>query len=308
MRKLPAPDLPGSFIRHGVSLAPFTTWGVGGIAETLFTPQCRDDLLRAVEWARDNAGDFYVLGGGSNVLIADGLLETPVILTTGMSGITVRNSGDAVYMDCLAGTCLKNVISLSVKNGWSGLECLSGIPGTVGGAVAGNAGTATGAIGPEVENLLAVEKDGSTIEWAGREIAWSYRHCPLFGSEKRVAMSVTFKMRVADRQGVAEAAKRVMEMRKSQPFASRTAGCVFKNPPSGSAGRLLDASGCKGMSVGGARVSDSHANFIENDGNCTAGDIMALAALCRKKVQNAFGTSLDFEIKTMGFPGAHSDA
>jgi UDP-N-acetylmuramate dehydrogenase len=261
-------------------------------------------LSRAVGLSRDAGRDFYVLGGGSNVLIADGVLETPVILTAGISGITVKNSGDEVYVDCLAGTCLKNVVSLAVKNGWSGLESAAGIPGTVGGAVAGNAGAAEDAIGLKVESVVTVEEDGSIAEWDGQKIAWGYRHCPLFSSVKRIALSVTFRMWAADKREVAATAREVMKGRKTQPLSSRTAGCVFKNPPSDSAGRLLDASGCKGMSVGGARVSETHANFIENYGNCAAADILALATACRKKVEQAFGTVLDFEIKTMGLPDA----
>jgi len=308
MRKLSAPDLPGSYVRYNASLAQFTTWGVGGVAETLFTPCRESELIHAVMWILDNGSDFYVLGGGSNVLIADGVLETPVVLTTGMSGITVRNSGDTVFLDCISGTCLKDVISLSVKNGWSGLECAAGIPGTVGGAIVGNVGAATDCVGAAVESIATIEEDGSVMDWAGRKIDWTYRCCPLFTLRKRIVQKVTFRLSVGDKSEVAAAIKAVMEVRKSQPVMSRTAGCVFKNPSGDSAGRLLDASGCKGMCVGGARVSEAHANFIENDGNCTAGDILSLAIECRRKVEEVFGTSLDFEIKTIGIPGVYAYA
>jgi UDP-N-acetylmuramate dehydrogenase len=267
-----------------------------------------DDLASAVRWTRDNVSNFYVLGGGSNVLVGDGVIDTPVVLTAGMSGISVKTSGDEVFLECLAGTCLKDVISLSVKNGWSGLECAAGIPGTVGGAVIGNAGTATGCVGSAVESLTTIEEDGSAKEWDGSAIKWAYRYCPLFVSAKRIVMSARFRLASRGRHEVAETIKSVMSGRKSQPAASRTTGCVFKNPAGDSAGRLLDVSGCKGMSVGGARVSEAHANFIENEGNCTAADIMALALLCRKNVENMFGISLDFEIKTIGMPEVFANA
>jgi UDP-N-acetylmuramate dehydrogenase len=153
-----------------------------------------------------------------------------------------------------------------------------------------------------------MEEDGSVMDWAGQEIEWTYRCCPLFALKKRLVRKVTFRLRIGDKNEVAKAMKVVMEARKSQPVMSRTAGCVFKNPSGDSAGRLLDASGCKGMSVGGARVSEAHANFIENDGNCTAEDILSLAIECRRKVEEVFGASLDFEIKTIGIPGVYAYA
>ena len=305
---LTASDVQGPAARYNVPLARYTTWGVGGNAEVFFTPCGQDELSEAVVRARENSVDFFVLGGGSNVLIADGVIETPVILTKGMSGIVVQVFGDEVFLDCFAGTPLKKVISLCVRNGWSGLEYAAGIPGTVGGAVAGNAGTSSGYIGQAVLRIVTVEADGSVMEWNGHEIDWAYRSCPLFEGNGRIACNVTFALRVSEKKSIAETMKLVIEERKTQPISSRTAGCVFKNPPGDSAGRLLDASGCKGMTVGGARVSEIHANFIENYENCKALDILYLAASCRRRVRETFGTALDFEIKTLGIPEEAADA
>jgi UDP-N-acetylmuramate dehydrogenase len=268
----------------------------------LLSPRGVDELAAAAGWALDNAGCFFALGGGSNVLIADGIIKTPVILTTGMSGIAARISGRGVYLDCLAGTPLKNVLSLSLKNGWSGLEHAAGIPGTVGGAVAGNAGTSLGSVGSSVEAITAVERGGSIVKWSGRDIEWGYRRCSVLEDKYCIAGEVTFRLNVDDREKVASAMRSAMNGRKSQPAAARTAGCVFKNPAGDSAGRLLDASGCKGMSVGGARVSERHSNFIENSGGCAARDILRLAAMCRERVLDVFGTALDFEIRMLGIP------
>jgi UDP-N-acetylmuramate dehydrogenase len=256
-----------------------------------------------MKWIGDNGMTFHVLGGGSNVLITDGVIEAPVVLTAGMTGISATREAGAVFLDCLAGTALKEVLSLSIKNGWSGLEFAAGIPGTVGGAIAGNAGAARGSIGSVVESVTAVERDGSVVKWNASEIKWDYRSCSLFEKADRIAYSVAFRLRQSDRGRVAYSVKEAMEDRKTQPAASRTAGCVFRNPRGDSAGRLLDAAGCKGMRVGGAMVSKAHANFIENTGECTAHDILSLALTCRKMVQDAFGTSLCFEIKTIGING-----
>jgi UDP-N-acetylmuramate dehydrogenase len=254
-----------------------------------------------MKWIGDNGMDFYALGGGSNILIADGILKTPVVLTTGMAGISVRHKMGMVLLDCLAGTPMQEVLSLSVKNGWGGLEFAAGIPGTVGGAVAGNAGAVYGSVGSAVESVTAVEIGGSVVKWDAREMGWAYRSCPLFENAARIVQSVTFKLHQSNYGEVAHSIKMAMEGRKTQPAAFRTAGFVFKNPSGGSAGRLLDAAGCKGMRVGGARVSETHANFIENMGECTADDILSLALACKKMVLEAFETPLCFEIKTIGF-------
>ncbi|MCL2684468.1 MAG: FAD-binding protein, partial [Synergistaceae bacterium] len=187
MSKLQAPDLKGSIAQSYVPLAHYTTWGVGGMAETFFTPRDQDELSAVVRWTGENAEAFFVLGGGSNVLISDGVIKTPVILTKGMSEISVSVSGDEIFLDCLAGTQLKNVLSLSARNGWSGLECAAGIPGTVGGAIVGNVGTLSGYVGQAVFRIVTVEADGSVMEWNGCEIDWEYRKCPLFEDGGRIA-------------------------------------------------------------------------------------------------------------------------
>jgi UDP-N-acetylmuramate dehydrogenase len=306
MSRLSAPD-PGSFVRYNVELAPFTTWGVGGVAETFLAPGTSEELVTAVRWLHANRSGFYTLGGGSNVLISDGAIERPVLLTTGARGITVRQNGEYVFLECMAGVYIRDILVLAVREGWSGFEFTAGIPGTVGGAVAGNSGTADGNIGSVVEGIRTIETDGSVLWRNTSEIEWGYRNCSLFRESARVALAVILKLVQSDHERVSDLTKAAMLRRNSQPVKSRTAGCVFRNPKDDSAGRLLDASGCKGMSVGGARVSEVHANFIENIGGCTASDILTLAEKCRKRVFDVFGTPLRFEIKTLGFADASSD-
>ena len=307
MRSRSVPDIPDTCVRYGVPLASLVTWGVGGTAGIMFAPRTEFELSSAVSWVYSNGAGFFVLGGGSNVLISDAAFEIPVINTVRMSAITVRESGNAAYIDCLAGTPMKEVLALSLENGWSGLECAAGIPGTVGGAVAGNAGSKTGSIGSSVESIVTLEHDGCRAEWSGKDIEWGYRSCPLFEGGKRIAQSVTFRTKRSSRDEVARLTAETMRGRRSQPVSARTAGCVFKNPKGNSAGKLLDQSGCKGISIGGARVSESHANFIENHSG-SARDILSLALLCRKKVLAKFGTHLDFEVKMAGVWEVCSDA
>ncbi len=285
-----------------MSLAPFTTWDVGGIAEILISPRSEDELVSAVQWLYSKDRLFSVLGGGSNVLVADGMIDTPVLYTGALKDIEVSVIGGDVFISCGAGVLLKTLFAMSINEGWSGLEFAAGIPGTIGGAVAGNAGTVHGSIAPAVEEVETVEADGSIKRWCSADVRWSYRCCSLMRDGSFVISRIKLKLKLSDRSTVVSRAKLSAVSRKTQPSGVKTAGCVFKNTPFDSAGKLLDSSGCKGLSIGGARVSQKHANFIENYSGSSAHDITSLAMLCKDRVQNAFNVSLQFEIKPLGFP------
>ncbi|MDR1470929.1 MAG: UDP-N-acetylmuramate dehydrogenase [Synergistaceae bacterium] len=294
---------PGSvrpFVLHSRPLAPLTTWGVGGVAETLLAPRSRDELIDAVRWAQSEGEGFFTLGGGSNVLIGDGPINVPVLLTAGVSDIELRVEGASAFIDCSAGAKLSNVLGIAIKEGWSGLEFAAGIPGTVGGAITGNAGALTGSAASSVVKVRTLEEDGETVERDSADMGWSYRRCGLIEGSGRVVTGASFKLSVSTGERVRAGVKEAIEARRLQPVGCRTAGCVFKNPQGQSAGMLLDKAGCKGLVQGDARVSSVHANFIENAGGCSARDIVRLAAMCRKMVFDMFGVTLDFEIKTLG--------
>jgi UDP-N-acetylmuramate dehydrogenase len=197
---------------------------------------------------------------------------------------------------------LKRLFALALDEGWSGIEFLAGIPGTVGGALTGNAGTKRGAVGWSVARVRTIEPGGATVDWGKDEIEWGYRASSLSHGAGVIAGAV-FSLKQSRREFVLELAKIAVAERKSQPCGVKTAGCVFKNPEGDNAGRLLDRAGCKGLSVGGATVSRKHANFFENAAGAAARDMIDLARLCAKMVRDAFGVELEFEIKTMGFGG-----
>lgn len=271
----------------------------------LITPRCREDIANAVKWFADEADKevgFDVLGGGSNVLIADGELPMALFRTQELSCMNISIQGQDVFIKCGAGVALRSIFSLALKSGWGGLEFAVGIPGTVGGAIFGNAGTPAGDMRNVVFEVETVERDGSFRKWSAREIVWEYRKCGLAGTQGRILSGTTLKLAVSSRESLMGAIALSASGRRTQPKGVKTAGCVFKNPPGDSAGRLLDAGGCKLFSLGGARVSPAHANFIENHANCTADDILSLALLCRKRVFERFGTMLEFEIKFIGIP------
>ncbi|MDR1021134.1 MAG: UDP-N-acetylmuramate dehydrogenase [Synergistaceae bacterium] len=296
-----APERIEKITRHGVLLAGFTTWRVGGRARMLITPHDSDEASLALRWLASQGLRYYVLGGGSNTLVADGEIDVPIISTRSIDSVSFSREGGNILISCGAGVSLKKLFALSVSEGWGGLEFAAGIPGTVGGAVMGNAGTREGEISQAVQSVEATGADGRTRAAGRDEIEWGYRRCGLAERGPLVISSAVLRLRESTREAVRRAAKQTLERRKSQPLGARTAGCVFKNPVGGKAGRLLEEAGCKGLSVGGAVVSELHANFIENRANCTATDIATLAALCQDKVYKKFGVTLSFEIKPVGF-------
>lgn len=302
-----APERLESFVKRGQPLAPFTTWGVGGTTEMLIAPPGREDLISAARWLYGTHRDFYLLGGGSNVWFPDEPTKTPVLYTGRVAGMDVGHDGDEVFVTCASGTALGRVLARSMDEGWSGLEFAAGIPGTVGGAVAGNAGTRIGSIASAVARVRTIEQDGTLKDWRADELTWSYRESSL-SCAPRVILDVTLALRRTSENAVRERVRAVLAMRHRQPTGVKTAGCVFRNPPGDSAGRLIDRAGCKGMTAGGARVSPVHANFIENLGAAAANDILQLARLCRKRVREASGVSLRYEVKFFGVPDDAAEA
>jgi UDP-N-acetylmuramate dehydrogenase len=302
MPRLSAPEALRGQIGHDGSLAELVTLRVGGRAEIIISPSTEAGLAQSLTWLHSEDAGFYVIGGGSNVLPPDGVTEVPVILTTGLSGIQISRAGDSILVACGAGVELRKIFTLTMREGWSGLEFAAGIPGTVGGALMGNAGTRYGEIASAVRSVRVVKADGTAENLNKDEIEWGYRRSSLSESEPLVISRVELVFRESAREEVISSAKLAIASRSLQPAGVRTAGCVFKNPQGGRAGRLLDESGCKGLSAGGARVSPVHANFIENCAGASAMDIAKLAMECRRKVFDRFGILLQFEIRSFGFP------
>jgi UDP-N-acetylmuramate dehydrogenase len=300
MRLLSLPERFQDFSVSNRPLAPLTTWGIGGVSRVFLAPRNEDDLIAVFTAFGEDDAPFHILGGGSNLLVGDGIIDEPVIHTAALNSVGVTVSGGGVLVECGAGVSLKRLFALALNEGWSGLEFLAGIPGTVGGAMAGNAGTKRGSAGESAARVRTIERGGATVDWEKDEIEWGYRASSLSRRDGVIAGAV-FSLKQSKREFVLERAKSAATERKSQPYCVKTAGCVFKNPDGGNAGRLLDMAGCKGLSVGGAVVSRKHANFFENAAGASASDMINLARLCAKMVYDAFGVELELEIKTLGF-------
>lgn len=281
-------------------LRELNTWGSGGRCLWLAAPRSADEAAAFARSGMTSDGAVYVLGGGSNVLVQDGLLEAGVVSCARMTGIKLTEARGFAEAEIEAGYPVKKLLALAVEQNLGGLEFLAGIPGTVGGALCGNAGAGGVSFAPLVERIETVSKDGEVRLWNTGELSWSYRASP-WGSECPFIITRAFmRFPLSSKNNIIKNIRHFSSLKKGQPIGAKTAGCVFKNPPQAPAGQLLDNCGCKGLTVGGAAVSQRHANFIENRGGASSSEIFTLAEMCRARVFAEFGIKLEYEIKFFG--------
>ncbi len=287
--------LPHMNIHENMPLSPLCTLGVGGEAEIFVAPSTIEDMRTLFALVSDAGCPVYVLGGGSNVLFPDGLVHGVVISTRNLNAIDWRTP---ITADIDAGFRLSALMTELHARNLGGLEFAAGIPGTLGGAIAGNAGTGGHGVCELIDYVLTVEADGTVKTWNHGEFTYSYRKCSL-ADDKRVIVSARMTFRTANPKDE-QVIESYMLRRGNQPHGLRNAGCTFKNPDAISAGRLLDECGCKGLCVGDAVVSDIHANFILNKGHASSSDVLELMKLCAKRVYDSTGIKLEPEIKILG--------
>ncbi len=291
------------FIAENVPLAAMTSFGIGGPARWLARPGNGDELRETADFAERRGAPLLVLGGGSNLLVADAGVEAVVVRLGGeYAAIEVARDDDLVWRAGAAAS-LAGLVSATAEAGVSGLETLAGIPGRVGGAVAMNAGAWGGSIGEWVEEARVFDAASGFRAVSGRELGFSYRRS---GLGRCVGLGFTFVFSGKDAPAAILGRMRECRERKkaSQPLGKPSAGCVFKNPPGDSAGSLLDLAGCKGMREGAAEVSRLHANFIINQGGAGSGDVARLAARMRDAVWREFAIELEPELIVWGRDGS----
>ena len=283
-------------IRRDEPMARHTTYHIGGPASLFVECQTVGDLSLATTILAEEDVDWTVLGKGSNVLVSDAGYEGAV-LTLGRD--FKRHSLDEDHLRTGAGVVLAAVVQDAFKQGLSGLEFAVGIPGTVGGAVAMNAGSRDEWIGSIVETVTLFVPGEGLIGVRGPEIAWGYRRSGL--TARGIIVEAVLRVTESDGVGIRRSMEASLRRRKrSQPLNMPSAGSVFVNPEGDSAGRLIEAAGLKGRCVGGATVSDVHANFIVNTGGATAADVIELVQLIRDTVKAANGIELRPEIRFLG--------
>lgn len=289
------------FMQTDVPLKTLTTWNVGGISKQFFAPTSVEQITKILPQLLKNNDICYILGGGSNVLISDEAINEPLIYTPQMNNFEViRTQHDMTYIRVDAGCNVAKIRRFAYNNSLTGLEFLTGIPGTVGGALWGNAGAAGKDLSQVLIRLQVILKNGEIVTVENSDMKWSYRKSPFIDSDVSAITNAVIALKETHIDEIKEKTLIFAKLKHGQPMARKTAGCVFKNPEGDSAGRLLDISGCKGMKYGGAVVSEAHANFIENSNNATSLDIYKLCEKCRKRVYEEHGVELEYEIRMFG--------
>jgi len=293
-----APDMVRGKLTANAPLAPLVWFKAGGAADWLFEPADLADLTEFLGLVNGTM-PLMALGLGSNLIVRDGGVPG-IVVRLGKAFAQVRDLGDCV-LECGGGASGILVASTARDAGIAGLEFLRGIPGTVGGFVRMNGG----AYGREVADILVdcdvVLADGALITLPAKDLQYTYRHSAL--PEGAVVVAARFRGQPGERDAIAAEMDRIAAAREeSQPLRSKTGGSTFKNPPGDKAWRLVDAAGCRGLTVGGAQVSEKHTNFLINTGTATSTDIEALGEEVRQRVNATQGVSLEWEIQRVGRP------
>ena len=274
-------------------LGPYTWLGIGGPAQYFATPTSVEQLAEVLRRCRENEVPVRMLGGGANLLIDD----------SGTKGMVIKLSGDQFAdvsfgeggLRAGAGADLMRLVFRCVREGYSGLECLTGIPGTVGGAVRMNAGGAFGDIGNAIESVELMDSDGVEYTRHRGDLVFGYRSNNI---TSKVILAAHFRLAEDDPHRILNQVKQIWIYKKNtQPLGRRNAGCVFKNPRGLSAGALIDKAGLKGRREGGAYVAEKHANFILAERGARASDVLKLINTIRETVYKRFEVYLELELE-----------
>jgi len=280
-------------VRQAEPLAPHTWFHLGGPAEYFAEPRNVDELRDLIRRCLEEELPVRLLGGGSNVLVRD----------EGVPGVVVRLTEPA-FSEIKVEKCrvaaggaakLGHVISSAVREGLAGLETLVGIPGTVGGALHGNAGSRGGDIGQWTSRAVVMTRSGEVLQRQREELVFAYRESSL---DELAILSAEFELDAEDPEQLTKRMQQQWIVKKaSQPLGHQSAGCIFKNPRGMSAGMLIDQAGLKGARIGGAEVSDRHANFIIAEPGASSQDVLRLIELVRSRVADRLGIELEMEIE-----------
>jgi UDP-N-acetylmuramate dehydrogenase len=300
----------------GDALRELCTWRIGGVAREIFRPPSPHSFASTLHKLHAQGARFHVLGRCSNVLFSSGGVNEPLVLTSDLAACSMLrehprafemfkgaasdvDAGRLIYVE--AGASNAKLLALAGEKGLAGVECLSGVPGSFGGAVAMNAEGILESLGDNIWLSLAHPATGAIRVQPASELAFAYRTC---GLEDAYVVAALLRLHSDAPEAVRSRMKQRLDKRSaSQPLEWPSAGCVFRNPPDGFAGALLDRAGMKGISRGDAVYSDKHANFILNLGNATSGEVLELMALGKRAVKEAFGRCLMPEVKFIGsFP------
>jgi UDP-N-acetylmuramate dehydrogenase len=274
-------------------LARRTWYGLGGQADFFIRPKTVEQLKKVVRRCNENNIPIYVMGFGSNLLISDDGLRAAVIKLEAEQLAQIEF--DAEEVTAWAGAELSKLVLTCVEKGLSGIEALTGIPGSVGGAVKMNAGGNFGDFGAAVESVTLMDGQGNVFEKSKPELVFDYRRTNIAA---KFILNARLKLNAADSEQIMRTVKEIWIYKKNnQPLNTRNSGCIFKNPRGVSAGALIDRAGLKGLQIGGAVVSEKHANFIIAEKGCTSRDVKRLIEAIKQRVKEQFDIELELEIE-----------
>ncbi len=282
-----------SGVENNVSLADYTTFKIGGKAKYFFEATTKEDIVKAIKAAKKCDLPFFILSRGSNLLISD----------QGYQGLMIKIGNQEFNgLECGAGLDLGRLVNFAKDNGKTGMEWAAGIPGTIGGAVYGNAGAFKHSIADVLVRTEVFDiKDEKIKVWQNKECLFDYRSSIFKKNPQLVILSAGFKLEPGDKEEIIQKMKEYLEYRaKAQPQGFPCAGSIFKNSFEVSAGQLIERCGLKGKKIGGVEVSEKHANFIINTGGGTAQDVIALIDLIKQEVKKNKGITLEEEIQYLG--------
>ena len=280
-------------VKTDYPLAKRTWYGLGGPADYFIRPKTIEQLKEVVRRCNENGIRIYVMGLGSNLLISDDGLRAAVIKFEADQFTQIKFQGQEVTAG--AGAELSKLVLTCVEKGLSGIETLTGIPGSIGGAVKMNAGGNFGDFGAAVETVTLMGSEGNVFEKGKPELVFDYRRTNITA---KFILNARLKLNAADPEQIMRTVKEVWIYKKNnQPLSSKNSGCIFKNPRGVSAGALIDRAGLKGLQIGGAVVSEKHANFIIAQKGCKSRDVLRLIDAIKQRVKEQFDIELELEIE-----------
>ena len=283
-------------VKHNEILAPYTTFKIGGPAKFFVIVKNEDEMLEALIWAEENKIKYFILGKGANILVSDKGFESLVI----KNEMKRLDCSDGVTI-CQSGLLVNEMMAECIKKGISGLEFMAGIPSTIGGAIVGNAGGLKKSIGDYIKLIRVIDKNLGVKELTKEQCQFGYRQS-IFQKGEYVILSVTFSLESGNTKKILQSIQNIIHKKnETQPLEYPSAGCAFKNPDGMSAGQIIDELGLKGKIMGGAKVSEKHANYIINTGNAKAEDVVMLISYIKQQARDKKGIQLQEEIKYIGF-------
>ncbi len=282
-------------------LARYTSWRIGGPAQALVNAGDEAQLREALAWARERGLRVALLGGGTNTLVDDSGF-VGLVIRYRAAQLRVDDQGDTGRVWVTAGAPTAGTARRLAHQGWAGLEWAEGLPGTIGGALYGNAGCYGGDMASVLQRAWLLV-DGDVQEWPVERFAYGYRTSILkragASALQPIVLAAEFEVRRADAREIEARMEQTAALRRSKTPAGQSCGSVFKNPPGDSAGRLIEAAVLKGHRVGAAEISAKHANYIVNLGGASSADVLRLTEIARERVHAEFGVTLELEVQVL---------